>query len=307
MIPSDGWTISEFGYMCLRRTDKFGRTYILPGLYLVDGPRPTKIFHGYKPEYKKDQIEVYLKNHFENSIMQRSQAEQEMTTLVHDLRHLSTAIYHSAEQAIQAVESKNYSEQIEGLITIINTHKMLKSRIDYVDYGNGVERFEDVEIPVFECVKEVVRCFKATAEVENMELQLSGTSDRIAKGPNFLHLIPYTLIDNAIKYSTKSKKVRIRVKDVDNKTIIIIASSGLVIEESETKRVFKRGFRGQYASTLLPTGTGLGLSHAKEIVDKFSGKISVRCVGQLRDLDGIKYRDNIFRVWVPTEPAGSEG
>lgn len=48
-LTSDGWTVSEFGYLCFQRITRSGVRYIFPGLYLTDGPKPRKKFYGYKP------------------------------------------------------------------------------------------------------------------------------------------------------------------------------------------------------------------------------------------------------------------
>lgn len=300
-IPSDGWTVSEFGYSCLRRTDQFGRKYLLPGLYLEDGPKPSKKFHGYKPEFRKNSIETYLSTHLERIVAQRVLAEREMTTLVHDLRHLSTAIYHSAEQAERAFRENDRSELAEGLKTIIATQTMLKARINYLDYVSGVDRFEKSEkIPVYSRVDKVVRCFNAAALDKNVSIKLSGQSFRFTQGPNILDIAPYAIIDNAIKYSPRNSDIFVRVNDVESDTVVSIKSIGPLLSEHETEKIFERGFRGQVASQVQPAGTGLGLSVAKEIIAQFSGEISAKGTGEIRNFDGNRYHEIEFRFSVPS-------
>jgi signal transduction histidine kinase len=300
-IPSDGWTVSEFGYLCLRRTDQLGRKYLLPGLYLEDGPKPSKKFHGYKPGFRKEDIETYLNTHLERIVEQRVLAEQEMTTLVHDLRHLSTAIYHSAEQADRAFRESDRSELAECLKTIVATQTMLKARINYLDYVSGVDRFEiDERVPVYSRVDKVVRCFDAAARNKNIFLRLSGQSFRLAQGPNILEIVPYTIIDNAIKYSPRNSEISVRVYDVEGDTVVSITSLGPLLPEHETEKIFERGFRGQVASQIQTAGTGIGLSVAKDIVTQFSGKISARGAGDIQEFDGNRYHEIEFRFSVPS-------
>ena len=111
-IQNDGWHISEFGYLLYRKTDDMGQVYVLPGLYLEDGPKPKKRFHGYKASNTKTMIEEYLKQHMSRSREQRLLAEESTTALVHDLRHLSSAIYHSAEQAERARSNRDNAELV---------------------------------------------------------------------------------------------------------------------------------------------------------------------------------------------------
>ncbi|MCP4384889.1 MAG: HAMP domain-containing histidine kinase [Hyphomicrobiales bacterium] len=300
-IKKEGWSVSEFGYLCLKKTDKFGRKYLFPGHILEDGPKPTKKFLGYKAQFSKQQIEYYVQAHLERNDKLRTEAEQELTTLVHDLRHLSTAIYHSAEQAGRAFRENDRSELSDGLKTIVATQTMLKARTDYLDYVSGVDSFETLEkIPVYSRVDKVVKCFKAAARDKNINLKLHGESFRLTRGPNILDIVPYTLIDNAIKYSPPHNDIQVQVYDIENKTIVSVSSIGPVLEESEDERIFDRGFRGRNASLVRSAGTGIGLSVAKEIIEEFSGEISVQGSGTVRAVDGIDYHEVEFKFMVPS-------
>jgi len=300
-IEPDGWHTSEFGYLLYRKTDDMGRVYILPGLYLEDAPKPKKIFYGYKASNTKIMIEEYLKQHMSRSREQRLLAEESTTALVHDLRHLSSAIYHSAEQAERARSNRNNAELADSLKTIVATQTMLKARIDYLDYTTGSDRFEAVEkIPVFSRVDKVVRCFRAAAKDKSVDIHLSGQSYRFTKGPNILDIVPYTLIDNAIKYTPPNNKVDVGVYDLDGKTVVSISSIGPVVLSGEHDKIFEAGFRGKTASTLRPSGTGIGLSVAKEIVEKFSGEISIRQEGDVIKNSGIDFLTTTFTFSVPS-------
>lgn len=301
LVTQDGWSVSEFGYLLLRKTDDLGRIYILPGLYLHDGPKPTKKFYGYKANNTKEMVEEYFHSHISYSREQRLIAEESITALVHDLRHLSSAIYHSAEQAERAHANGNNVELSDSLRTIIATQTMLKARIDYLDYTTGVDRFETLEkIPVYSRVDKVVRCFRAAARDKFISIELSGESYRFTKGPNILDIVPYTLIDNAIKYSPAHSRVGVSVYDTDEKTIVSISSIGPAIHADERDKIFESGFRGKSAVTLRPAGTGIGLSVAKEIIQKFSGAISINQSGEPFERNGIKYQATEFTFSVPS-------
>lgn len=300
-VSIDGWSVSEFGYLLLRKTDDLGRAYILPGLYLEDGPKPTKKVHGYKPANKKNMIEEYLQRHISRSREQKMLAEESTTALVHDLRHLSSAIYHSAEQAGRAHANRDNAELADSLKTIVATQTMLRARIDYLDYTTGVDRFESSErIPVYSRVDKVVRCFQAAAKDKSLEIVLSGQSYRFTRGPNILDIVPYVLIDNAIKYSLPHNKVEVAVYDLDATTVVSISSIGPVVRSEELERIFEAGYRGKNASSLRPSGTGIGLSVAKEILEKFSGEIGINQTGEPVERDGTEFQNTTFTFFVPS-------
>ncbi|MFS4437234.1 sensor histidine kinase [Paracoccaceae bacterium GXU_MW_L88] len=300
-ISRDGWHQSEFGYLLYRKTDDLGRTFILPGLFLEDGRKPKKKIYGYKAQNTKAMIEDYLRQHISRSRDQRVLAEESTTALVHDLRHLSSAIYHSAEQAERARKDRDHAELADSLKTIVATQTMLKARIDYLDYTTGVDRFETVEeIPVYSRVDKVVRCFRATAKDKGVAINLSGQSYRLTKGPNILDIVPYTIIDNAIKYSPPNCQVDVGVYDLEASTVVSISSIGPIVHSHEREKIFEVGFRGKSALAVRSSGTGIGLSVAKEIVEKFSGVIDVKQDGDAVDREGIKYLNSTFTFTVPS-------
>lgn len=300
-ISSQGWSVSEFGYLCYQRTTKSGTRHILPGLYLTDGPKPKKKFHGYRPILSKRDVEAYVASHIDRNEGFMQQAEQEMTALVHDLRHLSSAIYHSTEQAQRAFRQDDRSELSEGLKTIVATQTMLRVRIDYLDYVSGVDRFEDdTKITVFSRVDKVVRCFTATANDKAVRLNLRGQSFRITRGPNILDIVPYSIIDNAIKYSPKNCDVTVSVFDTADRTTVSVASMGPCLGEEEFETVFERSVRGKNAAKLRPSGTGLGLAVAKDIIEVFGGEISVKPSGEVSLFDEVPHQNIEFRFSVPT-------
>lgn len=293
-----GWSRSEFGYMTLVQVDGQGTKYIIPGLYLEDGGQPSKKFHGYKPIISKSQVEQYLNHHFERLSNVRDASEGELTALVHDLRHLSSSIYHSA---IEADRANSLQETKELIKTVIASQTMLKVRIDYLDFSNSVDRFDEIEeIPVYSRVDKVIRCFRADARHKKIEINLSGSSYRLAEGPNILDIVPYTLIENAIKYSPENAEITVRVQDTDTETEVSVTSIGPIFADGEEAKIFERGFRGRNAKNLRQNGTGLGLSVASEVIATFSGSLSVKQLNEDRVIDGVPYASTTFHFNLPT-------
>ena len=157
-LKEPGWAKSEFGYMALVQYDSIGQRYILPGLYLTDGIPPNKKISGYRPMFSKRNVEEYHSKHLSWEDDVRKKSEAELTALVHDLRHLSGSIYHSAIETETAVRAKDWPKSMESLKTVIASQTMLRVRIDYLDFSNSVDRFDDIDnIPVFSRVDKVIR------------------------------------------------------------------------------------------------------------------------------------------------------
>ncbi|MBT3139688.1 HAMP domain-containing histidine kinase [Ruegeria litorea] len=296
-----GWSKSEFGYMTLVKVDSRGNRYIIPGLYLENSDRPTKKFYGYKPQLSKAQVEQYLDHHLERLVEARNASEGELTALVHDLRHLSSSIYHSALEAEDAARAKSWNDTRDLVRTIIASQTMLKVRIDYLDFSNSVDRFDDIEkIPVYSRVDKVIRCFRADARHKDVEITLTGRSYRLAEGPNILDIAPYTLIENAIKYAPNNSEITVNVEDTEEDTKVSVNSKGPAFGSGDETKIFEKGFRGSNATLIRANGTGLGLYVAREVVETFNGEMHAEQSETLEMIGGIPFASTTFHFRLPT-------
>jgi signal transduction histidine kinase len=84
------------------------------------------------------------------------------------------------------------------------------------------------------------------------------------------------VLHNAIKFSPNDSTLAIsysRSADPDPKLIMTFQDQGPGISPGEHKRVFERFFTSVAQSTASKSGTGLGLSVAKLVVDRIGGEI----------------------------------
>lgn len=104
---------------------------------------------------------------------------------------------------------------------------------------------------------------------ERTELQLKHKNIN----SNVLVTIIGNLIENALeatsKCNNKEKKVNVKIVETDNKIEIKIEDSGVGIEKSNLKNIFKKGFTTKNKSK------GVGLALIKENVEILKGKIHV--------------------------------
>lgn len=83
-------------------------------------------------------------------------------------------------------------------------------------------------------------------------------------------------LDNAIKYSPKNTSVMLDSKINNYSVVVNIKDEGIGIDKKEIPHIFERFYRVDKSRTKTSVeGFGLGLSIAKQIIDKHNGKISV--------------------------------
>ncbi len=83
------------------------------------------------------------------------------------------------------------------------------------------------------------------------------------------------LVENAIKFSPSNGQVEVRVRAEDGNLVFQVADSGVGIAEELQPRVFDRFYRANQKGTEHVTGSGLGLSLVKTIVENHRGKVTL--------------------------------
>jgi signal transduction histidine kinase len=108
------------------------------------------------------------------------------------------------------------------------------------------------------------------------------------------------VLDNAIKYSHPDKEVRIYAKDLGPQVRLTIEDFGQGIRDEERHLVFGRGYQGQRSrKAIYEPGEGMGLFHARLIVEAHKGKIWCGCRSGLRSDTSARLEG--YRVWFTFE------
>ena len=92
----------------------------------------------------------------------------------------------------------------------------------------------------------------------------------------FLYEALTNLISNAIHYNKEGGSVIIRVSDVTEYVRIEIKDTGIGIEKDVLPYIFDEFYRGKREK--VATGSGLGLSIVKRIIEAHAGKITAESV-----------------------------
>ena len=91
------------------------------------------------------------------------------------------------------------------------------------------------------------------------------------------HLLKMALIqllDNAAKYGKAGAPILIDVREEQNESKVSIHNEGSFIPLEERERIFKRFYRSP-GSAHKASGTGIGLSVVKHVVDAHHGRVWV--------------------------------
>jgi signal transduction histidine kinase len=103
--------------------------------------------------------------------------------------------------------------------------------------------------------------------------------ERLTEGPpvvigdaDELKSAVWNLIDNAVKYSPETMRVRVSIEDVEGRVAVRVSDNGVGISPEELKRIFRRFYRIPAGVARRVKGSGLGLFIVRSVAKKHGGR-----------------------------------
>ncbi len=128
-------------------------------------------------------------------------------------------------------------------------------------------------------IQALVTRFEASAQAKGLTLQATYPQQtlHVLANPADLDRMIGNLLSNAIKY-TSAGQVRILLEKAGNTARIVVSDTGIGIPEDAMPHLFEEFFRAENARALPESGTGLGLTIVKDLVERYNGRLSVESV-----------------------------
>jgi len=162
-------------------------------------------------------------------------------------------------------------QQTSRMENIVNDLLSL-SRIELQEHIRPNDKVDLNEIisHSIELNKEILKKNNIKCEFEEKSKNIKTNGDR-----NRLIEVFNNLIDNAIKYSEKNKKIIIKTKIVEDSFIAVIKDEGIGISKENIPQITERFFRVDPAKSKEVGGTGLGLAIVKHIVNQHRAEMII--------------------------------
>lgn len=174
-------------------------------------------------------------------------------------------------------ESVNRMCDLINRILVISRHdtKTMQIRPSIVNMGD--------------IIKDVLRLLETTAANKEVNMTYTDRSIIVSCDRESITEVLTNLAENAIKYNKQGGSINIELSEDLNWVITTLKDSGIGIPSEEIPKIFDRFYRVD-TSRGLTTGSGLGLSIVKAIIEAHQGKIEVEsAIG----------KGSIFRVYLP--------
>jgi two-component system CheB/CheR fusion protein len=105
------------------------------------------------------------------------------------------------------------------------------------------------------------------------------------------------LLTNAIKYAPNTERIDVRLRRVGDMAEIEVRDRGMGIAAGDLTHIFAHLFQTAQARQTAPTGLGLGLYLARELVEAHNGSITV---------ESTEGKGTTFTVRLPLVAAGDD-
>lgn len=220
-------------------------------------------------------------------IRRNEQQDAFLNAMTHELKTPIASIKLYLETLKMRDVSEEKRRQFYDLM-IADSNRLLLTVEQVLQASRSREKDRSLNIAKIEIgglLRETIEIIQNRYNLEKTAISYNETDAeaKVSGDYNELQTVFLNLLDNAVKYSGKEIKVWVKLKtNRQEKVEIFIRDSGVGIPPEELKRVFKRFYRVQNASTQEKKGTGLGLYIVQTIIKKHGGHIIVKSKGENR-------------------------
>ncbi|SHE71206.1 two-component system, OmpR family, sensor kinase [Marinitoga hydrogenitolerans DSM 16785] len=210
-----------------------------------------------------------------------------LSTVSHELRTPLAAIKAYSESIVDSLEILDEETLKDFMLTILNEADHLQNLLDEIlDFSRLEMKTLNIKKENFslnELIEEIYISNKNKAEANGIKIYKVLPKENIIVNLDRTRVkqILSNLIDNAIKYSDKRKDmkfVKITLKSEDDKVLILVEDNGIGISKEHHEKIFEKFYRVDSSLTYEISGTGIGLSVVKELVEIQGGKIWLKSV-----------------------------
>jgi signal transduction histidine kinase len=208
-------------------------------------------------------------------------------TMVDEQNRFITDASHELRTPLTSLKSEIEVNLRDKKLTLPQAKKLIESNLEEVNnlqylsdnliklaqnHNPNSVHFESVSLS--EIGKSALNKVEKLAKKKNITLKSTLIDQELPGDRQGLTELLVILLDNAIKYSPENKSVNLSIKINGRFAVIEVTDEGVGINKNDVDKLFERFYRADRSRN--QEGYGLGLSIAKQIVQKHKGSIDVK-------------------------------
>ncbi len=155
--------------------------------------------------------------------------------------------------------------------------RLVKNVLDFTKIEDGKREYKFAATDIVRLVRSEVDNFHNDNRLSGftIETEVDANIPLVRADEEAMRQALHNILDNAAKFSGQQKNIQVMVTRRQTSVEIAVQDRGVGIREHEQKKVFEKFYRGKQASSISPTGTGLGLTLVKHIMDAHAGDVVI--------------------------------
>lgn len=221
-------------------------------------------------------------NHMANQLKQMEEMRQEFISNVsHEIQSPLTSMVGFA-QALQ--HNKLTTEERSHYLQIIETESRRLSKVSdnllkLTSLESDHHPFERVSYRLDQQIRSSILACEPNWLDKGLHMDISLANLSVFADKDLMSQVWFNLIHNAIKFTPSGGTITIHLYQNNQEAILTISDTGIGISEKDQFHIFERFYKADQARDRSKSGSGLGLSIVKKIIDMHEGTISVMSDG----------------------------
>ena len=246
--------------------------------------------------------QAHLRNQLQIANLARKQEkdlaefkERLFTNISHEFRTPLTLIQGPVDDLLQQTQTSQKTEKSLRLVQKQSRRmlRMVNQLLDYQKAEAGSLKLSLQPGEIISFIQAICQGFQD--EAARREIRFSVHTDErywsMAYDPDKLEIILYNVLANAFKFTPNGGSISVRVqRDAAGNCEIGVQDSGRGIPPQEIGLIFGRFYRGKETDAANISGTGIGLSFVKELIELHGGSIRAESDGK---------NGSLFRIILP--------
>lgn len=224
--------------------------------------------------------------------------KQFISDVSHELKTPIALIQGYAEGLIENVSTDEESRRFYAEVILDETNKMdrlVKQLLELMKLEYGKKEFNNEKFDINELINEVIRKCEVMLQKNNIQVEFESKKPIYVWADEFyIEQVVTNYFTNAIKHTEEignNKKIKITVKQLNDKMRITVYNTGKTIPEEDLTRIWGRFYKVDSSRNRQDGGTGIGLALVKAIMNNYQNEYGVN-----NKKDGVEF---YFDVDIP--------
>jgi len=242
----------------------------------------------FTPDELKSSMEGITKHLFLKRMTRQMNKEgkqvrfQFLSVLSHELKSPINAV----EGYLKIMKERQVGDNLADYDTMIDRsmerikgmRNLIMDLMDLTRLESGKKAREMKKVDLNQVARIAMDTMEPMAIQKNVKMYLDSPENLVMEAdPDEIEIIVNNLVSNAVKYNREGGSVHVFMRMSQAQVSIKVSDTGIGMSEEDLKLLFQELVRIKNEKTKLITGSGLGLSIVKKLVDNtYQGKITVK-------------------------------